>query len=423
MYDNYNQNQKPTEVSYYPVEDYNTPKKKKPSAVLKVFGGVVFAAVVSLSSIGGYIALSGNNSNFTLGGSSSSQTDSSNSALTSTADSSSTQAKSLIELAARENALSVPEIVKKVTPSVVGISSVYSTGTTTSSSAMYGLSPSEQTSTGTGIVMSADGYIITNAHVITDTDTGTAASAINVVLSDKTEYPATVIGCDTKTDLAVVKIQATGLTPAEFGSSEDLEVGELAIAIGNPLGFELSGSVTGGMISALNREITIEDKTMTLIQTDAAINPGNSGGPLVNSYGQVIGINSAKISSSDVEGLGFAIPINSAIPILDDLISNGYVTGRPLIGLSGEDITEVMARYYSIPQGVYVRFITEGSSASNGGVKVGDVIVGINGKEITTMSELNEIKDTLKPGDVVTLKVYRDNQNIDLSVTLAEATN
>ena len=419
MYDNYNQNKRPTEVSYYPVDDFGNPKKKKPGIALKIFGGLLFAAVVSVSSIGGYIAITGEDSNLFAGNSSSYESnalDSTNSsALTSSSD-----AKSLIQLASRENALSIPDIVKKVSPSVVGISSVFSTSTTGN---MSGFTPSEQTATGTGIIMSKDGYVITNAHVISDSTTATAASAINVVLSDNTEYPATVIGFDSKTDLAVLKIQGNAFTPAEFGSSEDLSVGELAVAIGNPLGFELSGSVTAGIISALDREITIDDRTMTYLQTDAAINPGNSGGPLVNSYGQVIGINSAKISSSQVEGLGFSIPINNAIPIINDLINNGYVTGRPLIGLSGEDITEVMARYYNIPQGIYVRFITNGSSAANGGVKVGDVIVGINGTEITSMSELNEIKDNFKPGETITLTVYREGAKKDLSIVLSEATN
>lgn len=396
MYDNYNQEQKPTEVSYYPVDDYLYPKKKK-HVFTKVLGGIVCAAVISLGSIGGYVAISGGGPNFASDNSENVQANTSKSDSSST--SLSTKQKSLIELAAKKDAMSIPDIVKKVKPSVVGISSEMAEGT----------------ATGTGIIMSQDGYIITNAHVVAD------STKVTVVLSNNKEYPATIIGCDEKTDLAVAKIQETGLTPAEFGSSDDLEVGELAIAIGNPLGFELSGSVTGGMISALNREITIEDKTMTLIQTDAAINPGNSGGPLVNSYGQVIGINSAKISSSEVEGLGFAIPINSATPIVNDLINNGYVTGRPLIGLSGEDITDVMSRYYNIPQGVYVRFITADSSAAKGGVKVGDVIVGINGTEIKTMEELNKIKDSLKPGETIKLKVYRDGQNLDLSVTLAEA--
>lgn len=417
MYDNYNQNNKPTEVTYYPVEDYITPKKKKPGKAAKIFGGILLAGAISIGSIGGYIALSGDMPNFFADSPAATS-----SGAEGTSSAASSEAQSLIQLASRTNALSIPQIVSKVSPSVVGITSVFPSA----SANIYGIqqAPQTATGTGTGVVMSADGYIITNAHVIADTDTGEEASAINVVLSSdsKIEYPATVIGCDIKTDLAVIKIEADNLTAAEFGNSEDLEVGELAVAIGNPLGLELSNSVTAGIISALNREITIEDRTMNYIQTDAAINPGNSGGALVNSYGQVIGINSAKISSSEVEGLGFAIPIHSAIPIVNDLIKNGYVTGRPLIGLSGEDISEVEARYYKIPAGVYVRFITSGSSAEQAGIKVGDVIIGINGTEITSMSELNEIKDQFKPGDQITLTLYRDGQKQEVAVTLSEAT-
>lgn len=417
MYD-YNQNKKPTEVSYYPVEDYLTPKKKKAGPFLKIFGGLIFTAAVSFGSISGYVALTEKDSGL-LGSSQSVSSEAGSTASGSSA--SADDSKSLIQLASRENALSVPDIVTKVSPSVVGISSVFST--TSASNNMYGFTPSEQTATGTGIIMSQDGYVITNAHVISDSDTATVASAINVVLNDKTEYPATVIGYDTKTDLAVLKIQADNLTAAEFGSSEDLKVGELAVAIGDPLGFELSGSVTAGIISAVDREITIEDRTMNYLQTDAAINPGNSGGPLVNSYGQVIGINSAKISSDDVEGLGFAIPINDAIPIINDLINNGYVTGRPLIGLSGQDISEVQARYYNIPQGVYVYMVTAGGSAEKAGIKAADVITGINGTDITTMSELNDIKDQFKPGDTITLKISRGGVEMDVPLVLSEATN
>lgn len=344
MYDNYNQNQKPTEVTYYPVEEYLTPTKKKHHVFAKTVGVIACVAVVSIASIGGYIAYTGNGGNYLAKDNGILAADSNSSSDTTTTPDSTTgvldnaignssadAAKSLIELSARENALSVPNIVKKVTPSVVGISSEFQGGS----------------GTGTGIIMSADGYIITNAHVVSESMQGstTRSSKVTVVLSDGTEYTATIIGCDSSTDLAVIKIEEDNLIPAEFGDSNDLEVGELAIAIGNPLGLELSSTVTGGMISALNRNITIEDKEMTLIQTDAAINPGNSGGPLVNSYGQVVGINSAKISSGDVEGLGFAIPIDSAIPIVNDLIKNGYVPGRPLIGITGSTMTSALARF------------------------------------------------------------------------------
>lgn len=418
MYDNYNQKQKPTEVSYYPVEDYLTPTKKSRHIFAKTVGIFACVAVVSIASIGGYIAYTENGGNYLAQDngtivasgkdSSSSNSSSNNDSAVNDVSTNNTASPSLIELSSKTNALSVPNIVKKVTPSVVGISSEFIGGT----------------GTGTGIIMTADGYIITNAHVVSTT-VGTAtekATNILVVLSDSTEYKATIIGCDSKTDLAVIKIEENNLIPAEFGKSDELEVGELAIAIGNPLGFELSSTVTGGMISALNRDITIENEQMTLIQTDAAINPGNSGGPLVNSYGQVVGINSAKISSSDVEGLGFAIPIDSAIPIVNDLIHNGYVTGRPQIGISGEDVTPAIARYTGYPEGIYVRFVTAGSPAEAAGIRANDIIVGINDTAVTTMQELNAIKDAKKPGDTVTLKLLRGEQTLSVNVVLGEIT-
>ncbi len=194
--------------------------------------------------------------------------------------------------------------------------------------------------------------------------------------------------------------------------------GELAIAIGNPLGFELYGSTTCGIISALDRTITVGEYEMNLIQTDAAINPGNSGGPLLNSCGQVIGINSSKIISDYAEGLGFAIPISSAQPIIDDLIANGYVTGRPMIGISGEDINEITAKYYNLPQGVCVRFITPDSAAENSGIEVGDIIIGLNGKSIYTMEELNKMLDEFTAGDTVNLTIYRRDTEAQFEIPL-----
>ncbi|MDE7279361.1 MAG: trypsin-like peptidase domain-containing protein, partial [Oscillospiraceae bacterium] len=247
----------------------------------------------------------------------------------------SADAKSAVTLSKEDTELSVPEIVKKAKPSVVGISSVFG---------------ENSIGTGTGIIISPNGYIVTNAHVVQNLSDGKRIPAENVtvVLADKTEYPAQIIGADSRTDLAVVKINGgeKNFSAAEFGDSGKLVEGELAVAIGNPLGFELYGSITCGIISALDRTITIDEYEMTLIQTDAAINPGNSGGPLLNRFGQVVGINSSKIISDYAEGLGFAIPISSAEPVIEDLIQNGYVTGRPRIGISGEDIGEENARYY-----------------------------------------------------------------------------
>jgi serine protease Do len=199
-----------------------------------------------------------------------------------------------------------------------------------------------------------------------------------------------------------------------------LEVGELAVAIGNPLGMEFAGSVTVGVISALNRTIEMNGRTLNLIQTDAAINEGNSGGALLNSQGQVIGINSAKIAASGVEGLGFAIPINDAWPIVDQLIKYGYVRGRPYIGISGREISSVYASYYGIAKGIYVTDVTAGSGAEKAGIRTGDVIVSMAGKTVETVRDLDAIKESCKPGDTVSVVVDRDGKKIRLSLTFGE---
>ncbi len=295
--------------------------------------------------------------------------------------------------------LSVPEIAEKVNPSVVGIESTSYEGT----------------GVGTGIILTNDGYIVTNNHVIE------GGTKITVTLHNQNVYEATVIGTDAKTDLAVLKIESTeAITPAEFGNSDDLEVGELAIAIGNPGGLELQGTLTGGYISAINRDIVVEDRTMTLIQTDAAINPGNSGGPLINKYGQVIGINTIKISASDVEGLGFAIPINDALEIVDELITNGYVTGRPAIGISGTEINEFTASINNVPQGVYVSTVDTRADAYEKGLKSGDIITGINGVEVKTMTDINDVKEGMEAGETITITVYRDGNYYDVDIMLMD---
>ena len=298
------------------------------------------------------------------------------------------------------NELTVPQIIAKARPSVVAISTVsgWSSGT------------------GSGVIMTEDGTILTNAHVVN------GAQSITVRVMDGGEYEATLIGLDEKTDLAVIKIDADNLTPAEFGDSSSIVQGEIAVAIGNPLGLAFEGSVTQGIISAVSREMEVEGRTMTYIQTDAAINPGNSGGALVNGSGQVIGINSVKVSSSDVEGLGFAIPISVALPIAEQLTTYGYVTGRPSIGISGGNVTDYMVYYYRIPRGVLVELVTPDSGADLGGVEVGDVIVALNGVSATSMSALTNEKDKYNPGDTVTLTVYRDGEYIELNVVLGEST-
>ncbi len=317
--------------------------------------------------------------------------------------------KSVISFSSPAKELTIPEIVKKVKPAVVGISSKF---TETS------------VGTGTGIIASPDGYIVTNAHVVRSHSENSSkiAQRVTVVLADKSEYTAEIIGTDPRTDLAVLKINTNGkkLPTAEFGDSTKLSEGELAVAIGNPLGFELYGSVTCGIISALNRTITIDEYEMILIQTDAAINPGNSGGPLLNSCGQVIGINSSKIISDYAEGLGFAIPITSAKIVIDDLIENGYVTGRARIGINGEDVGKSNAKHYDLPEGVYVRYIEKNSAAEASGIEVGDIIVAADGKNVTSMRELNKIKESFSSGEKLSVTVFRDGEKKNITILLGE---
>ncbi|WP_461247375.1 S1C family serine protease [Treponema sp. R6D11] len=293
--------------------------------------------------------------------------------------------------------LSVIDISKKAGPAVVGIT------TKTQFSSFFG-SVQETEGSGSGFIIRQDGYIVTNNHVID------GASTMKVITNTGKEYNARLIGKDAKTDLAVVKIDASGLPTVELGKSAELEVGEIAVAIGNPLGQDLAGSVTVGFISALNRVMTVENTKYTLIQTDAAINPGNSGGPLLNTYGQVIGINTVKVSSA--EGLGFAIPIDNAKTIIDDLIANGYVKGRPVIGFTPRrDITSELSKYYGIPAGIYVGEVQAFSGAEDAGLKTGDIIVAFNGKKCLTYDELEKMKEGLKPGDIVNIKVKRANDS------------
>ncbi len=335
----------------------------------------------------------------------------------------------LFDIATRTDAKYLPDIVDEIMPSVVGVSATFEISQEYSSWG-WGFQTETRSQevpcTGTGIVMTEDGYIVTNAHVIymSQYNAGKAKS-VSVLFNDEKKYDAEIIAYDIETDLAVLKVDENGFTPATFGNSDDLRVGELVIAVGNPLGFELFGSVTSGIVSALNREISINEKRMTLIQTDTAINEGNSGGPLLNSCGQVVGINSAKISSSlgsaSVEGLGFAIPINDAKVIIDDLINNGHVTGRPQIGVSAVDITEAYSGYLGLPMGIYVRDVTEGSAAEEAGIRTGDVIIGINDEAVSTMEELNSIKNKFKAGETITLKVFRDGEDLDVPLVLHES--
>lgn len=308
----------------------------------------------------------------------------------------------------------VVAIAKKAGPSIVGIK------INALSQTMFG-SLQESSEEGSGIIYTTDGYIVTNYHVIESAIQDSSAT-ISVTLSNSEEtVEASIVGYDEPTDLAVIKIDKTGLTAAEFGKSSELQVGDLAVAIGNPLGQEFAGSVTVGYISALNRKITTSGRTYKLIQTDAAINPGNSGGALVNSQGQIVGINTVKIGSSfsgtSVEGLGFAIPSDDAVDIIDKLIKDKKIV-RPYIGISGINVDETTAKRNNLPEGVYVAQVLSNSPASKAGIKKGDVIIGIDGKDITNMEELNEIKNTKNVGDKITLKIHRQSQDIEVKVTL-----
>lgn len=332
--------------------------------------------------------------------------------------------------------LTTQEIIRRATPSVVLITSEFDN---------YG------TGTGTGIVLSADGYIITNCHVIQTTTTELVgdysnpfswfgggygyerrtvvlkADTVTITLSDGTEHVAQVIGSDENTDLALLKIDMTGLTPAVIGDSDGLVLGEKAVTLGYPMGLGLSASC--GIISGLDKELTTElsnggTTTMTLIQTDASINHGNSGGPLFNNRGDVVGITSSKIVSDSAEGIGFAIPINKAMYILDDLMNKGYVS-TPKIGITGTNISASVQRYYNLPvsNGVLVVSVEAGSCAEAAGIAEGDIIVAADGKEIKDMDGLVAAKNKHKPGEAMTVTLARNDGNIDIEIILDESTD
>lgn len=308
-------------------------------------------------------------------------------------------------------------VANKVRPSIVGIKVEYT------ASSMFGKT-STATAEGSGIIITQDGYILTNNHIVNSSSSNSyyevgKANKVTVYLyNDETEYEATIIGTDEQTDLAVIKIDKTGLTAAELGNSDEVQVGEFSMAIGNPLGMQ--SSVTGGMISAVNRKVTDSDgKTFTLIQTDAAINAGNSGGALVNAEGKVIGINTLKLSGTGIEGMGFAIPINATKEIYEQLVQYNKVK-RPYIGITGLDLDEKTAQYNKLVVGIYVKDVETFSAAEKAGIKTGDVIVEADGKKITTMDELNEMKNSHKIGDQMTVKVNREGKEMSFTITLAE---
>lgn len=302
-----------------------------------------------------------------------------------------------------QDGMSFQEIYVKNLPSVVSIICTLQNGT----------------ASGTGVIFSQTGYIVTNCHVVED------ALSISVLLSDERTFTAQKIGADSVSDLAVLHIDADNLTAAEFGDSSSLHVGDYVVAIGDPLGVEFRGSMTDGIISAINRDVTSQGRTMTLIQTNAALNSGNSGGPLINCYGQVIGINTMKIGaftdSAGVEGLGFAIPSTTVKEIVDQLIANGYVSGRPTLGINCEVLSTVYKRYYRLPNGLYITSVDDGSPAAMAGIARGDMLLSIDGTELSDTDTLNSVLYSHNAGDSVNVIIYRNGKRYSVDLTLAEA--
>ena len=274
------------------------------------------------------------------------------------------------------------------------------------------------TSTGTGVVLSTEGYIVTNCHVVE------GAQNISVLLTDNRKLQARLIGADAVSDLAVLYVDAGDLTPAEFGDSDSLRVGDAVAAIGDPLGPEFRGTMTDGIVSAINRDVDMDGRTMTLIQTNAALNSGNSGGPLINCYGQVIGINTMKIGaftdSAGVEGIGFAIPSATVKDIVDQLISQGYVSGRPTLGLEGESLSTFYQHYYRLPAGLYITSVAPGSDAEVKGIEHGDMLLSVDDQRIVSMDELKSVLYDREVGETVKVVIYRSGQQYRLELTLGE---
>ena len=412
-YDNYQSNgytaQNQQSQNVYNSQPYGTapnhsanakpPKAKKPKKQRKPIsrGGIAIALAVTmvfscgLGFGGGYFA---NKVNTSTSGSLN-ITKTSNSGTTTTASSTST-------------ANSTSEIVKKTADSVVEIST--ESVVTGSFAQQY-----VQQGAGSGVIISQDGYILTNNHVIN------GANSVKVRLRDSTEYDATIIGSDSDNDIALLKVNATGLSPATFGDSNSLAVGDYVVAIGNPLG-ELGSTVTDGIISALARKVTIEDTQMTLLQTNAQVNPGNSGGGLFNANGELVGIVNAKQSATEVEGIAFAIPINNVLDILSDLKEYGYVTGKVDLGIDFTDITsDETAFYYGVNQtGCYVLSVDSGSNAEKAGVTRGDLVTKVNDTDVSSSSDITAALEKAEVGDTVTFTVSRRGTSKTISFVLEE---
>ena len=302
------------------------------------------------------------------------------------------------------DSLPLQDIYEENIPSVVSIATQTRTGS----------------ASGTGVVLTADGYIVTNAHVVED------AVSATVLLTDGRELEARLVGADTISDLAVLHVEASDLDPAEFGDSGVLRVGDSVAAIGDPLGVGLRGTLTNGIVSAINRDVSVSGRTMTLIQTNAAINSGNSGGPLINCYGQVVGINTMKIgdymNANGVEGLGFAIPSSTVKGIVDQLISQGYVSGRPYLGISGEAVSTLYQYYYRLPQGLFIKEVVPGSDAELKGLESGDILISIDGHSVTSADELTALLYEYEVGDKLNAIIYRNRKQYPVELLVEEAT-
>ena len=356
---------------------------------------------------------------------------------------------SVVEAASNEDSLSIPEIAKKCRSSVVAIETetkvVYNNydnyynpfGSMFGYGYGYGYGGRggrggtqeyTETAAGSGIIISEDGYILTNNHVISGADKITVYVNSGEEDAEEQTYEATLVGSSENNDIAVLKIDAEGLNAAAFGDSDQLEVGELAVAIGNPMG-KVHGSVTAGIISAVEQELTIDDVTINAIQTDAAINPGNSGGALFDSYGNVIGVVYAKSSSVSIEGIGYAIPVNNIKELVEQMINDPDSVkdqtkgSQIMLGITIQNITEDMSKQYSMPVGVYITDVSTMSAAERAGLQKGDIIVGFAGEDVKTADELNALKAKQTPGDTVAVKIDRNGKEMTLDLVIPQPTD
>lgn len=354
---------------------------------------------------------------------------------------------SVIEAASSQNALSIPEIAKKCRTSVVAIEtetkvvynnyngfdnyynpfSMFGYGFGSPYGGRGGTQEYTQTSAGSGVIISEDGYVLTNNHVIAGADKITVSVMPNDPDGKEEQYDATLVGTSESHDIAVLKIDAKGLNAATFGDSDQLEVGELAVAIGNPMG-KVHGSVTAGIISAVEQELTIDDVTINAIQTDAAINPGNSGGALFDSFGNVIGVVYAKSSSVQIEGIGYAIPVNNIKELVaqmindPDSVKDQTAGSQIMLGIAIRDITEEISRQYSMPMGVYISEVSTMSAAERAGLQKGDIILEFAGETVATADDLNAIKAKQTPGDIVPVKIDRNGKTVELELVIPQPT-